>query len=62
MKGVGLAVEQAIAQLLLWTQERVNKVSTLQSSVSSLKREQAALGQQMETLSAKVGSFVGLST
>ncbi len=54
-----LTAEQAIGQLLLWTEEMVNKVKSLQSNVSSLKREQAALLTQVEALSAKVRPSVG---
>ncbi len=43
-----LTAEQAIGQLLLWTDETVKKVKSLQSSLSSLKREKAALEKQLE--------------
>ena len=42
-----ITAEQAIGQLVLWMQETVKKVQRLQSSVSSLKREKAALVEQM---------------
>jgi len=54
-----LTTEQAVGQLLLWTEETVNKVHSLQSTVWSLKREQAALVTQMEALSAKVRASSG---
>ena len=45
-----MTAEQAIGQLLLWTEDTVKKVKRLQSSVSSLKRENAALVTQVERL------------
>ena len=42
--------EQAIGQLVLWMEEGVQKVKRLQASVSSLKREKAALVAQVERL------------
>jgi hypothetical protein len=53
-----MTAEQAIGQLLLWTQETVNKVQRLQSSLSSLKREKAALVTQVERLEAQLRSSV----
>jgi len=49
-----LSAEQAIGQLLLWTQETVKKVEGLQSSVSSLKREKAALVEQVTAPSGQL--------
>lgn len=49
-----MTAEQAIGQLLLWTQETVKKVEGLQSSVSSLKREKTALVEQVTALEAQL--------
>jgi hypothetical protein len=48
-----LTVEQAIGQLLLWTEELLKRLKGVESSVVKLKREKAAQGEALLSQGAR---------